>query len=58
MRDDEESEDQLGEVLGIASKRQVVPLIIFFDLIMFLFLIITVSLIGYLVLLTLYLAYK
>jgi hypothetical protein len=37
-RGDEEPEDQIGEVTGIAPKRQAVSLITFFDLIMFMIL--------------------
>jgi hypothetical protein len=64
-RGDEEPEDQIGEVTGIAPKRQAVSLITFFDLIMFMILnhcgTVRLSwwdLIGYIVLFTLHLGNK
>jgi hypothetical protein len=61
----EQPETQLREIPRITSKRQVVSLIMFFDLIMFMILLIIVALlglnwwdlIGYLVLFTLHLTY-
>jgi hypothetical protein len=45
-RGDEESEAQLYVVHGITNKMQVVSLTTFFDLIMFMFLIITMAYLG------------
>jgi hypothetical protein len=42
-RGDEEPEDQIGEVLGVVPKRQVVPLISFLYLILFSIITVTCS---------------